>query len=261
MKQVIATFGLLAIAAAAQDKAGVYLFSSPVMGKTVKGAPYSADEITESLQVLSDGTRISHQSQTTVYRDSEGRVRREGPGKVVIFDPVAGFSYTLDPVSKTAMKSIMGTLVDHTKKFFVMRSAPGPKPDPATQSKADLDKLKAEMAAQLEQASAKLAARGGPPPHEDLGQRVIDGIAAKGTLTVETVLAGAIGNDRPFRVLDERWVSTDLQTALLTRHTDPRSGEETFRLTNVQRSEPATDLFMVPADYQVVSSSDAMKKE
>ena len=261
MKPFIATFALLAIGAAAQEQnpPGIYVFSSPVMGKTVKGVPYSADEITESRQTLADGTQISHESKTTVYRDSEGRVRREGPNQIVIFDPVSGFSYTLNPVAKTAVRSIMGTLVDKQRKFFVARSVP--RTDSAVQSKEDLDKLTAEMAAQLEQASAKFAARGDPPPKENLGQRLIDGVTANGTLAVETILAGAIGNDRPIRVVTETWVSPDLQTTVMRKHNDPRTGEETFHLANLHREEPPSYLFVLPADYKELTSGNELKKE
>jgi len=41
-------------------------------GKVVKGAPYSAQAITESVQTLSDGNRIVNKSSATLYRDSEG---------------------------------------------------------------------------------------------------------------------------------------------------------------------------------------------
>src|SRR4029077_18421600 len=45
--------------------------------KVVKGAPFSADAVTESVQVLADGNRIVRSSTTSFYRDSEGRTRRE----------------------------------------------------------------------------------------------------------------------------------------------------------------------------------------
>jgi hypothetical protein len=38
---------------------------------------------------------------------------------------------------------------------------------------------------------------------------------------------------------------------LMTRHRDPRSGETTYRLTNLSRSEPDRSLFEVPAGYTV----------
>ena len=46
-------------------------------GRVVENAPFSADIVTETVQVLPDGNRI-HQSVTAqMYRDSEGRTRRE----------------------------------------------------------------------------------------------------------------------------------------------------------------------------------------
>src|SRR4051812_21129248 len=46
-------------------------------GKAVKGAPYAAEAVTETTQILSDGNRIVNRSTATLYRDSEGRTRRE----------------------------------------------------------------------------------------------------------------------------------------------------------------------------------------
>ena len=48
-----------------------------VESRVTPGAPYSADAITESLQLLSDGNRISRKTTTRIYRDSEGRTRRD----------------------------------------------------------------------------------------------------------------------------------------------------------------------------------------
>ena len=75
-----------------------------VKGMTVKGAPYSADEVTESNQVLADGTRIHRETKMSVSRDSEGRVRREMPENITITDPVANVTYILNPKSMTGQK-------------------------------------------------------------------------------------------------------------------------------------------------------------
>jgi hypothetical protein len=37
----------------------------------------------------------------------------------------------------------------------------------------------------------------------------------------------------------------------LTRHSDPRVGETTYRLANIGRAEPDRSLFQVPSDYTV----------
>jgi len=79
--------------------------SGSVMGPAVKGAPYSGEEVNSSTQVLADGTRIHRENKTTVYRDSEGRVRRETPEQVTIMDPIAGVSYFLNPKTMTAQKA------------------------------------------------------------------------------------------------------------------------------------------------------------
>ena len=265
-----------------------------VMGKVVKGAPYSADEITESLQVLADGTRIGNQRQVTVYRDGEGRVRRESPTEITIFDPVANLSYSLNPKTMTVVKTSLGQAsygvmsADAPEKFKIYFSASGPTPSPAADANpaeaqaktqlmaASLDKLKAELAAsengtmivdgdpangqaakalkeQLSVAMEKLAAGGADAPvkTETLGQQIMQGLTADGTRTTSAIEVGAIGNDRPIQVVSERWYSAELQTAVMTKRTDPRSGEETFRLTNVHRGEPGADLFLLPPGYQL----------
>src|SRR6266853_1704258 len=46
-------------------------------GRVVKGAPYSAEASTETVQMLADGNRISRKITNSVARDGEGRTRRE----------------------------------------------------------------------------------------------------------------------------------------------------------------------------------------
>jgi len=87
----------------------------------VKRAPYSADVVTESTQILADGNRIRQTVTQKVYRDGDGRVRNEqslaglgalapnsGSTQVVyITDPVSGVNYALDVKQKTATKSTL----------------------------------------------------------------------------------------------------------------------------------------------------------
>src|SRR5215467_12465114 len=101
------------------ERSRVMAAGGGVMGKTVKNAPYSATEINESTQTLGDGTRIHNESRTMVYRDSEGRVRRENGDNVSIWDPVANTSYTLDAKTMTARKMPMAPAV------FMYRTANG----------------------------------------------------------------------------------------------------------------------------------------
>src|SRR4029079_6500871 len=99
-------------------------------GKVVKGAPYSGESVTETIQTLSDGNRIVNRMTSSVYRDSEGRTRREqslkglgifangeeGIQTIFINDPVAGVTFTLDSRSHTANKSVPFTF-EFSKKL------------------------------------------------------------------------------------------------------------------------------------------------
>lgn len=85
-------------------------------GRAIKNAPFSADAVSESVQVLADGNRIVRSSTSKLYRNSEGRFRREGKigsggfgstlfsyGEgISIMDPVAGHRVMLNSLEKTA---------------------------------------------------------------------------------------------------------------------------------------------------------------
>ena len=86
---------------------------------------------------------------------------------------------------------------------------------------------------------------------EQLGSQTIEGVVAEGTRVTFTIPAGKIGNERPIVTVNERWYSPELQTIVLSKNSDPRMGETTYRLTNIDRSEPDPSLFQVPADYKV----------
>lgn len=194
-------------------------------GKVVKGAPYSATVTTESSQTLSNGTRITRKAAAAIYRDSEGRTRREvtldgigpfantgDPARLVfINDPVAGVHYVLDQRDRTARKMIAPP-----------RNEPPPQRPSRTQGKT-----------------------------ESLGKQMIEGVEAEGVRSVITIPEGQIGNDRPIDIVSERWDSAALQTVILSKHNDPRFGETVYRLTNINRAEPARTLFEVPADYKI----------
>ena len=116
---------LSATAAFAQDETArrqaVETAARVPLERAFKGAPYSAETLVESSQTLADGNRISSKTTGRVYRDGEGRTRRETDNKerttISIVDPIAGFSYSLDTVNKiawrtatTASTAIMGKI-------------------------------------------------------------------------------------------------------------------------------------------------------
>ncbi len=200
-------------------------------GKIVKGAPFSATALTESTQVLADGTRITRKMSATLARDSAGRTRREtrlesigplpiaGPPPHLIFinDVVAGAVYMLNVGERLARKTPLGA----------GGAAPPSGAPPAMPPN-------------------------GTGKTETLGKQMIEGLEASGTRSLITLNAGEIGNDRPLLIVSERWEAPELQMTVLSKHSDPRLGETIYRLTNITRSEPAKSLFEVPADYKFV---------
>ena len=202
-------------------------------GKVVKGVPLSGEIDVVRDMTLADGNKIHSESQSKVYRDAEGRVRRElgvdlampATGRVkhnliVITDPVAGSRYMLSPDNKTAHQ-------------MPMRGGNHAGPDQEAHSHA----------------------MGGPGEvtKEQLGTKTINGIPAEGIRVTRTIPAGAMGNEKPILVVTERWYSPELQIAVMTTHTDPMMGTVTTKLVNVTQGTPDAALFQVPSDYTVRS--------
>jgi len=85
----------------------------------------------------------------------------------------------------------------------------------------------------------------------DLGTQTVEGVPAQGTRVTHTIPAGQMGNDLPIVITTETWFSPALKVLVLSKSSDPRMGETTYKLTGIQRSEPAASLFLVPDDYTV----------
>ena len=90
----------------------------------------------------------------------------------------------------------------------------------------------------------------GPAPTVSLEHKTLEGIPVEGRKTTTTIPAGQVGNEQPLTIVSEQWRSPDLKVLVMTRHSDPRTGESTYRLTNIIRAEPDRSLFMVPPDYK-----------
>ena len=217
-------------------------------GKPVTGEPYAADQVTEHIQTLADGNRIVNTTTTRIYRDSQGRTRTEttlptlaggppAPVMITINDPVAGVTYLLNADNKTAQKLTM----KQVQLPDVKALAPlPPLPEPSGAGPVVF-----------------AAAAGLPKPEvkkEDLGNQTLDGVLVTGTRITETIPAGAIGNEQAIQTTSERWFSPALQVVVKSTNTDPRIGQTTETLNNLNLAEPDPSLFQVPGDYTVTDS-------
>jgi hypothetical protein len=235
------------------------------VGPAVTGAPYSGEEVTENIKILTDGTRITQKMMgRKIWRDAEGRTRTErplgmGPNQpsmpviVEITDPVAGFKYTLD-----------------TRKKIAHRQAIPPMPSRAFNGAGGGVGIGigggnsgGSMGAAI---PAPMMAQGNTPvgprfTNEKIGTQTIDGVLVEGTHSTVTYPVGAMGNDREFSAVTERWMSPDLKIQILSKTNDPRSGENTFRIENLSRTPPDPMLFVVPSDYTTVDEAGAFTIE
>ena len=217
-----------------------------MMSKPVKGAPFAADAITTTTQVLPNGTHINRTANASLFRDSEGRTRREeqstgGTGTlsaspearpaVMIHDPVAEAVYMLNPQKKTAQK--MTFTPRHSASAGARRDAAAP--------------------AEAETGVRGPHGFGGSVKTESLGSQVIDGIQVEGTRHTLTIPAGAIGNDQAIQSVTERWYSPDLQVVVKSIRNDPRFGQTVYQLSNIRRGEQPATLFEVPSDFTVTA--------
>ena len=261
------------------------------------GRPYSADAVTESLQVLGDGNRIAKKSVTRVFRDNDGRTRREQLGtdgmaqSISINDPIGGTSYVLNPADKTASQGSVYSFSAPTVAAGsggrggggggaitatgvpVARTGGGGRGGAVTATTEEARRVEVEKAraARVEQAETSQAAAaqskqvvemaassGRNATKEELGEQTIEGVRATGTRTTTIIPAGSsLGNVNEIRIVSEQWFSSDLEVLVLTKHSDPRVGETIYRLTNIVRAQPDPNLFVLPADYTLRSRGGA----
>jgi hypothetical protein len=306
--------------------------------RIVKGAPYCADAIQESVQPLADGNRIVRKQSTRLCRDGEGRTRQEverGGRKIVYLrDPVSHQSWVLDPERKTARRLGLH-MTGHPAEFTdgaawreygeKMRewaksfreqmksdSSATPPTPPAPPAPGALPAMPAmpvvitEETREVRDAKGKprkdvqvqviriegpgmpmpapempavpavppvpgipaiaplppgvafraqIGAPRGPGVASSLGTKDIEGVKANGERTTWTIEAGKVGNEKPIVITRDVWTSPELMVTVLSKDSDPRVGETTYRLGNLKRGEPEAALMKVPADYKASKAS------
>ena len=212
------------VTAQADARSDVRVFANPAgrtmafiadeMGheRVVKGAPYCADALHESIQPLADGNRIVRKQVTRLCRDGDGRTRQEvdldGHKRVYLRDPVAQETWLLDPERKTARRLLAGG-----GRFE------GP---------ADADGA----------------------AWRDYADRMREWARVFGERTTWTIEPGRLGNEKAIVITREVWTSPELLLTVQSRDADPRSGETHYRLINVKRGEPEAVLMKPPPDYE-----------
>ena len=246
--------------------------AAPLMihhGKVVKNAPYSAQAVSEKVQSLTDGNQITVRTTTAFYRDSAGRTRTEMATQdgelrhITIRDP-EGVSWILRPRDKTATKlgaprALAAAAREKARERIEALRKEGKLPEGREAIIVKRVERIGDAAGQRGHGFGLGMLAGAFGDREwaskavtrELGAREFSGVKAEGKMRSYEIPAGELGNRNPIVVTHETWYSPELQITMYTRHSDPRTGENTYRLENLKREEPAASLFAVPSDYTV----------
>ncbi len=168
-------------------------------GKVVTGAPFTAVAVTTMSHSLADGTKISNTIKVTLYRDSQGRFRKEGsmpPVGNMAADQPRSFIAISDPVASK------GYLLNPDKKIAHVTSVPN--------RGRKGGKGGSPAAADSAAPNAEGEKEWGNNPNvtkTPLGTQTISGVSAEGTRYTRVIPAGEIGNDKPITITREVWYS------------------------------------------------------
>ena len=195
-------------------------------GALVADKPFSAEAVTETVQILSDGNRIERRNAMKRYRDRSGRTRRNQ------------ILETFGPASPVAAKEIVFISDPHANIEYVL--------DPSAKTVRKISRLTTVMPRSTLPESAEVK-------REDLGKRVIEGLECTGKRTILTIPAGRIGNLRPIVAVTEEWYSPAIEAIVQSTTRDPRFGETNYSLRNVRLVDQPAQLFEAPADYRMES--------
>lgn len=195
--------------------------------KLTPNAPFSAEIVVENTRRLFDGSTVTKQTKGAVYRDAQGRTRREQP-----IDNIGGFPVVAEDGSP--------------QKLVFINDFPG-----KTHYFLDLNRKIARQHPLPENRPFLPDVEPKNGKTESLGTKTMEGVSVEGTRTTFEIPAGQIGNDKPIQVVTEKWFSPELQVVVYSRHVDPIAGEHIFRLVNIKKGEPSADLFVVPAGFKI----------
>lgn len=232
--------------------------------EVVKNQPYQAQAVTEMKQTLADGSHISQTTTATVARDSDGRtIRIQKLGTMGPWKSASGSSQGDGPTLTTIFDPVAKTHIDYTsdaKVAHVMSMAPGLPGGAPAGAETGFAMVAGGPAgggmgpmtfAVQGRADTPKPANNSDAKTESLGASSIDGIPVTGSKSVNTIPAGAIGNEKDIVITRETWYSADLKLVVRSTQSDPRFGETTYSLTSIQRSEPDPSLFQVPPGFSI----------
>lgn len=173
--------------------------------------------------------RAAFRVETGTIKDGQFELQ-----SVSLMDPVARTMATLFVNGKTAIVT-----------SFSQLTAPTPAIPPTPEQEARMAEMRAKAQAYRREHPAPLSS------YEDLQPQTIAGVYSTGRRHMLTIPAGREGNDRDIHVTEDTWTSPDLKIRMRNATDDPRIGNITMEVTELERNEPDPALFQIPPDYKV----------
>lgn len=246
MKLVIAFASLLLISLPIQAQTDASSPESSWAGPpVVKDAPYFADIVSTYDRTTPAGEHLHREMHSKIYRDTQGRTRREleqtypSTGQtwvgVLINDPVSNTVISLDSRTRTA-RVRDGSI-----------TAVSQPPVPGKSKNASVPPVTSSVA-------ATHAASTSVSHLEELGTQVIEGLTVKGTKITTLLVPAGGGNEQPSGLVTSKWTSEELHIDVLTEIDDVPENHRTVRMVNIVRTEPDAELFKVPSGYAIIDS-------
>ena len=218
------------------DYRGVQTHIPGVFVTPIPGAPFSGTVEIVSKEILPDGSTYTRHTMNRIARNSAGVIHNErrrlvspqftGEPRLLsfhIYDPSTRLNTFLDPATHIARQS-------------VSRGQPHPPVNGTPPTPEEMQKSQGVTV-------------------QDLGTATIAGIPLHGTRKTRVVPALSSGTGQDVTITDEYWYSEELKVYLVLKHSDPRTGEQTVGITQIDRSEPDPSLFVIPSNYKVVDET------
>ncbi len=210
--------------------------------------PFTADVVTRFERTLG-GQNVVRETQGRVMRDNQGRVRIETPlpnsntlKRITIHDAMLHELITLDARTNTATvvhispttgaKPSASAVAGPSGSTVVAQNAAG--------SSTTIHMNGRPMSSAMVSASTSTSS---------LGTKTMDGVQVEGKRTTRTAPDG-MGSEAAQSV-SETWYSPELKITMSSETNDGPRGRSSMRVTNLVRSEPAPELFQIPADYTI----------
>lgn len=221
------------------DYPGVRVHIPGVFITPISGAPFSGSVQILSKEPLPDGTTRMRQTVNHIGRNSAGVIYNEtrllvtpsfqGEPRLLsfhLYDPQTHLNTFLNPTTHIARQVLLRKPLtppaNSTPETFL--------------AGAGAEKVVSQV----------------------LGNQTVAGLVLQGTRKQRIVPAATSGTGHEVTITDDYWYSGELRVYLVLRHNDPRTGEQTVGIIDVQRGEPNPTTFQIPTDYKVVDETPVL---